>query len=73
MRVISAVAEFERDLLFERTHSGIAQAKAAGQCFGRRPTLSEEQKQTVMQLINVGTSINAFARQFIQHAKPSLE
>lgn len=27
MQVISAVAEFERDLLLERTHSGIARAK----------------------------------------------
>ncbi|WP_049615712.1 recombinase family protein, partial [Yersinia pekkanenii] len=37
MQVISAVAEFERDLLLERTHSGIARAKAAGKRFGRPP------------------------------------
>jgi putative DNA-invertase from lambdoid prophage Rac len=35
MQVISAVAEFERDLLLERTYSGIARAKAAGKRFGR--------------------------------------
>jgi putative DNA-invertase from lambdoid prophage Rac len=35
MQVISAVAEFEKDLLLERTHSGIARAKAAGKRFGR--------------------------------------
>ncbi|MFD3226477.1 recombinase family protein [Rahnella aceris] len=64
MQVISAVAEFERDLLLERTHSGIARAKAAGKRFGRPPALSEEQKQVVMQLINVGTSISSIARQF---------
>lgn len=64
MQVISAVAEFERDLLLERTHSGIARAKAAGKRFGRPPALSEEQKHTVMQLINAGTSISAIARQF---------
>jgi len=64
MQVISAVAEFERDLLLERTHSGIARAKAAGKRFGRPPALNEEQKQTVMQLINAGTSISAIARQF---------
>lgn len=64
MQVISAVAEFERDLLLERTHSGIARAKAAGKRFGRPPALSEEQKQIVMQLINSGTSISAIARQF---------
>jgi len=64
MQVISAVAEFERDLLIERTHSGIARAKAAGKRFGRPPALSEEQKQAVMQLIENGTSISAIARQF---------
>ncbi|WP_252343429.1 recombinase family protein, partial [Enterobacter hormaechei] len=30
MQVISAVAEFEKDLLIERTHSGLARARAAG-------------------------------------------
>ncbi|MGQ7116441.1 recombinase family protein, partial [Escherichia sp. TWPC-MK] len=30
MQVISAVAEFERDLLLERTHSGIVRARGAG-------------------------------------------
>lgn len=49
MQVISAVAEFERDLLLERTHSGIARAKAAGKRFGRPPALSKEDKQSVVQ------------------------
>lgn len=35
MQVISAVAEFEKDLLIERTHSGIARAVASGKRFGR--------------------------------------
>ena len=47
MQVISAVAEFERDLLLERTHSGIVRARGAGNCFGRPPVLNEEQKQVV--------------------------
>lgn len=33
MQVISAVAEFEKDLLIERTHSGPARARAAGKRF----------------------------------------
>ena len=64
MQVISAVAEFERDLLLERTHSGIARAKAAGNRFGRPPILSEEQKQTVTERLNAGISISAIAREF---------
>ena len=58
MQVISAVAEFER------THSGIARAKAAGKRFGRPPILSEEQKQTVTERLNAGISISAIAREF---------
>ncbi len=64
MQVISAVAEFERDLLLERTHSGIARTKAAGKRFGRPPILSEEQKQTVTERLNAGISISAIAREF---------
>lgn len=64
MQVISAVAEFERDLLLERTHSGIARAKAAGKRFGRPSTLNEEQKLTVIGRINTGISISAIAREF---------
>ncbi|HEY2452123.1 MAG TPA: recombinase family protein [Scandinavium sp.] len=64
MQVISAVAEFERDLLLERTHSGIARAKAAGKRFGRPSALSGEQKQAVIERINTGLSISAIAREF---------
>ncbi|MGO2438616.1 MAG: recombinase family protein [Serratia proteamaculans] len=64
MQVISAVAEFERNLLLERTHSGIARAKAAGKRFGRPSVLNEEQKTTVIARINAGISISAIAREF---------
>lgn len=64
MQVISAVAEFERDLLLERTHSGIARAKAAGKRFGRPRALNEEQHQAVIIRLKAGDSISAVARQF---------
>lgn len=35
MQVLSAVAEFERDLLIERTQSGLKRAKAEGKKLGR--------------------------------------
>jgi DNA invertase Pin-like site-specific DNA recombinase len=34
MQVINAVSEFERDLLIERTNSGLQRAKAEGKKFG---------------------------------------
>ncbi|EPE3960194.1 helix-turn-helix domain-containing protein, partial [Escherichia coli] len=64
MHVISAVAEFERDLLLERTHSGIVRTRGAGKRFGRPPVLNEEQKQVVFERIKSGVSISAIAREF---------
>lgn len=64
MQVISAVAEFERDLLLERTHAGIARAKASGKRFGRPPVLSEEQKRVVTERFKAGISTSAIAREF---------
>lgn len=64
MQVISAVAEFERDLLLERTHAGIARAKASGKRFGRPPALNDEQKLEVLARIDAGESISAIARVF---------
>jgi len=64
MQVISAVAEFERDLVIERTHAAIARAKASGKRFGRPPALNEEQKQAVLLRFDDGASISAIARTF---------
>lgn len=64
MQVISAVAEFERDLLVERTHSGIARARKEGKRFGRPPVLNEEQQQAVIERIESGASISSVAREF---------
>jgi len=64
MQVISAVAEFERDLLLERTHSGITRARASGKRFGRPSALSEDQKLAVIVRLKAGESISAVARQF---------
>lgn len=64
MQVISAVAEFEKDLLIERTHAGIFRARAAGKRFGRPPSLNREQQQEVCLRIKNGESISAIARMF---------
>ncbi|KIC88489.1 recombinase family protein [Pantoea agglomerans] len=64
MQVISAVAEFEKDLLIERTHSGLARARAAGKRFGRPPALNDEQKKAVLERIDAGASISSIARDF---------
>ncbi|MBN1087275.1 recombinase family protein [Erwinia aphidicola] len=63
MQVISAVAEFEKDLLIERTHSGLVRARAAGKRFGRPPALNQEQRQAALEMLRTGTSISAVARE----------
>lgn len=45
MAVIAAVAEFERDLLIERTQAGLSRAKAQGKKLGRPSSLTSEQKR----------------------------
>lgn len=64
MQVIAAVAEFERDLLIERTQSGILRAKVAGKKFGRPPILNAEQRIAVLNQLNEGDSIAEVARKF---------
>lgn len=42
MTVLAAVAEFERDLLIERTQAGLARAKAEGKELGRKKSYTTE-------------------------------
>ncbi|CAJ3147647.1 MULTISPECIES: recombinase family protein [Burkholderia] len=64
MQVLNAVAEFERDLLIERTHAGIARAKAEGKAMGRPSALSGEQRADVLRELDAGASVAALARRF---------
>ncbi len=63
MQVINAVAEFERDLLIERTQAGLRRAKAEGKTFGRPSALTESQRATVMDRLNAGVSVAQIARE----------
>ena len=62
MNVLNAVAQFERDLLIERTQSGLNRAKAEGKTLGRKATLGEQQKQAVLDELAAGVSVSAIAR-----------
>lgn len=62
MSVINAVAQFERDLLIERTQSGLARARAQGKPIGRPTALTAEQQAQVRGRIARGETISAVAR-----------
>ena len=57
--VVSAVAEFERDRVRERTREALAVARARGTRLGRPPTLSET---VVQRIVNARESGETFAR-----------
>lgn len=64
MGVIAAVAEFERDLLVERTQAGLTRAKAEGKALGRPSALTVEQQATIRQRRNEGVSLGVLAAEY---------
>ncbi|WP_229996416.1 helix-turn-helix domain-containing protein [Pseudosulfitobacter pseudonitzschiae] len=60
--MINAVAQFERDLLIERTQSGLARAKAQGKTLGRPSTLSADEHALVRERIAGGEAVSSIAR-----------
>lgn len=64
MGVLNAVAEFERDLLIERTQAGLKRAKAEGKALGRPTSLSPETERTIVRQRADGVSVRALARQY---------
>ncbi|WP_036287239.1 recombinase family protein [Methylocystis sp. ATCC 49242] len=78
MGVIAAVAEFERDLLIERTQAGLVRARAEGKKPGRPPAFDENQREEIMRLLAAGMPVNQLAMKFntvrrnIQRIKASL-
>jgi putative DNA-invertase from lambdoid prophage Rac len=61
MGVINAVAQFERDLLIERTQSGLKRAKAEGAVLGRPTALDEGQRRAVLKGLERGHSVSELA------------
>lgn len=64
MGVINHVAQFERDLLIERTQSGLARAKSHGKILGRPKVLSAVRTKEVLEQLQEGNAIAAIARHF---------
>lgn len=62
MAVISAVAEFERDLLVERTQAGLARAKSEGKVLGRPRALTDAQQADALHRLAGGDAVAAVAR-----------
>lgn len=50
--LFGALAEFERNLIRERTQAGLAAAKSRGRKGGRRPALDAQQREVAVKLYN---------------------
>ena len=57
LTVFAGIAEFERELIDERTRSGRMAAKARGVRFGRPPKLTADQIALAQRLVSEGTSV----------------
>lgn len=64
MGVIAAVAEFERDLLVERTQAGLARARIEGKKLGRPPSLNADQLNQVIARRGSGESLGCLAKTY---------
>ena len=64
MGVINVVAQFERDLLIERTQSGLARARKEGKRLGRPPSLDPARRAGILGGLDRGESLSALAKQY---------
>ena len=64
LNMLAAVAEMERDLLVERTQSGLARAKAAGKVLGRPSKTDDSQRAEIVAKRQGGASISALSRDY---------
>lgn len=64
MQVIAAVAEFERDLLIERTQAGLKRARAEGRSLGRPSKLTAAQQAEIAKKRTEGMTLGALAKAY---------
>jgi DNA invertase Pin-like site-specific DNA recombinase len=66
--LMAALAEFERNLISERTRAGVAAARARGRTPGRKPALSAQQREEALKRLEVHP-VEAVALEFKVHPR----
>jgi DNA invertase Pin-like site-specific DNA recombinase len=64
LAVLAAIAEFERDLIKERTGDGRKRAMAKGIRFGRKPKLSDFQRKEALKRRAAGETLAEIAKSY---------
>lgn len=61
VKMLAAVADFERDLIIERTQAGQARARAAGTHMGRPPKTTAAQRKGIREALLQGATVTSVA------------
>lgn len=64
VKMLAAVADFERDLIIERTQAGLARAKAQGKRLGRPTKTTEKERQAIASALHAGRTVSELAREY---------
>ncbi len=64
MHIMNAFAQFERDLIIERTNAGIKRARSQGKKLGRPSALTDSQKVEALEDLDQGVSVSETARKY---------
>jgi putative DNA-invertase from lambdoid prophage Rac len=64
IKVLSAVADFERQLIIERVQAGLARAKAENKKLGRPSKTSVNDKQQIISKLAQGATVSQLAKDF---------
>jgi putative DNA-invertase from lambdoid prophage Rac len=64
VKVLAAVADFERELIVERTQAGQARARAEGKHMGRPAKTTDDQRRAIRAALVKGATVTSMADQF---------
>jgi putative DNA-invertase from lambdoid prophage Rac len=64
VKMLAAVADFERDLIIERTQAGQARARAEGTHMGRPAKTSMSDREAIVKALQGGATVSSLAVQF---------
>ncbi len=66
MQMVGSFAEFEREMIRQRTRAGLERARREGRVGGRRPKLSARQRREVVEMVSSGKKTAADAARLFQ-------
>jgi DNA invertase Pin-like site-specific DNA recombinase len=72
MQMVGSFAEFERDMIRERTSAGLALARAEGRVGGRRRKLTERQRAEIAESVLAGRKSAAEMPRLYKVSQPTV-